>query len=69
MDSSCKDALIGVTEVVQQNTRTDREEGLLQQRDDGFTSVGSSGRRYGGLCGAKATISHPSTGTKTPEMA
>jgi hypothetical protein len=49
LDSSCKDALIGVTEVVQQNTRTDREEGLLQQRDDGLTSVGSSGRRYGGL--------------------
>jgi hypothetical protein len=69
LDRSCKDALIGVTEVVQQNTRTDQEEELLQQSDDGFTSVGFSGRRYGGLCRAKAPFSHPSTGAKTPEMA
>jgi hypothetical protein len=33
---------------------------LFQQRDDGFTSVGSCGRRYGGLFEVKATISHRS---------
>ena len=41
---------------------------LFHQRDDGYVSIRSCGRRYGGLCRAKSTSMKRSMAPRNPKM-